>query len=231
MRLTHDWRQITSAEPIPGEIPPPRWKFAWSTHPAGARRLYHTVRLHKPRLIVETGTFEGLGTYVLARAAHDAGLCAKIYTVDYDGDPDVSLPDQDWLQLRTYRQENLQRAKQDFPGIEIQFVEGDSRKVLPRILEKAGTPWDLFFQDSMHFTEGIQAEWLIMKPRASPNAVVIFDDVCIDWKKLPAHLSGRKDFCLQFALNEGLLEGWAWRSTTEGRAQFFAQKQPKGSAQ
>ncbi|MCX7868797.1 MAG: class I SAM-dependent methyltransferase, partial [Terrimicrobiaceae bacterium] len=192
--------------------------------PASARRLYRLTRLLQPRIIVETGTFEGLGTYTLAKAASENGLPARIFTVDYDGDPEFDCPPSEWEALKTWRAQNLEKARADFPTITIHFVEGDSRRKLPEILESLAEPWDLFFQDSMHFTAGILAEWEIMKPRAAPGAVAVFDDVCLDWKKLPSHLAGRRDFCLGFVLREGLREGWRWRSTAEGRAQFFAQK-------
>jgi len=225
MNLADAWPGI-EAHPAPLEdLPKPRWQMDWSTHPLSARRLYNLVRFLKPRVIIETGTFEGLGTYTLAKAAHANGTGAKIFTIDYDGDPESSIPGGQWAALKTYRAENLARARAAFPGVGISFVEGDSRQVLPEVLREGGAPWDLFFQDSMHFTAGIAAEWNLMKPHAAPGAVAIFDDVCLDWKKLPAHLLGSsRDFCLGFALSDGLRGGWKWRSTAKGRSQFFAWK-------
>jgi cephalosporin hydroxylase len=224
MTLSEVWQDICQ-NPVPLEdLPPSRWKHPWSTHPAGARRLYNTVRWKKPATIVETGTFEGLGTYALAKAAQTNGGKARIFTIDYDGDPDVSIPAEDWRELRGFREENLERARKDFPDVEITFVDGDSRLVLPPLLKNEVKSWDLFFQDSMHFMSGILAEWEIAKPYAAENAVVIFDDVCLDWKKLPSHLLGKKDFCLHFVLTESFGGDWTYRTTGEGRGQFFAQK-------
>jgi hypothetical protein len=76
----------------------------------------------------------------------------------------------------------------------------------------------------MHFASGIRQEWEIMKPHARPGSVVVFDDICLDWKKLPGHLTGQKDFCLHFVLTESLGGGWGYQSTAEGRSQFWAQK-------
>jgi hypothetical protein len=224
MTLAHAWQDICQQSAPLEDLPPSRWKHPWSTHPAGARRLYNTVRWKQPATIVETGTFEGLGTYALAKAAHDNGGNVRIFTIDYDGDPDVSIPIEDWKELRVFREENLEKARQDFPDVQITFVDGDSRVVLPPLLRDHVKSWDLFFQDSMHFMTGILSEWEIAKPHAAEKAVVIFDDVCLDWKKLPAHLTGQRDFCLHFVFTESLGGNWSWKSTGEGRGQFFAQK-------
>ena len=53
------------------ELPPSRWKFAWSTHELSAKRLYNGIRWRRPQIIVETGTFEGLGTFTMAMAAQE----------------------------------------------------------------------------------------------------------------------------------------------------------------
>ncbi len=208
----------------PLDNPPSRWKHEWSTHPKSALRLANAIRIFQPRTLVETGTFEGLGTYSMARAAHANGNSARVFTIDYDGDPDVSIPAEDWSELRGFRDENLERARRDFPSVDITFLNGDSREILPKLLADRVRDWDFFFQDSMHFTSGILEEWKIMRPRAASKAIAVFDDVCLDWKKLPSHLAGQTDFCLRFALGDGLLGGWAYRSTAEGRAQFWTRK-------
>jgi hypothetical protein len=63
-----------------------------------------------------------------------------------------------------------------------------------------------------------------MKPFARPGSVVVFDDVCLDWKKMPRHLFKQDDFCGHFLLKEAWRKGWLFKSTAEGRAQFWAQK-------
>lgn len=207
------------------DLPPSRWKHEWSTHEKSAKRLYNAIRLHKPKIIVETGTFEGLGTYTMAKAAAENDNGARIFTVDYDGDPEESsIPIEDWLELRRFREENLQLARNTFPNVEITFLNGDSRQMLPTILPAQITTWDFFFQDSMHFTSGILDEWRIMRPYAHPGSTVVFDDVCLDWKQLPEHLMGRKKFCLHFVLSEAWKNGWQYQSTAEGRSQFWAVK-------
>lgn len=206
------------------DLPPSRWKHAWSTHEKSAQRLYNAIRWHRPKVLVETGTFEGLGTYTMAKAVAENGG-GKIFTIDYDGDPEESaIPPEDWIELRGYREENLRRAREAFPNVEITFLNGDSRQVLPTLFPDRIAQWDFFFQDSMHFTSGILEEWAIMKPRAAAKAIVVFDDVCLDWKLLPKHLLGQKNFCLHFVLNDARRDGWLYQTCSEGRAQFWAQK-------
>jgi len=209
------------------DLPPSRWRYAWSTHELSAKRLYNAIRWRKPKIIVETGTFEGLGTFTMAMAAQENGNAARIVTIDYDGDPDASIPMEEWLLLRKLRDENLDLARARFPSVEIHFLNGDSREVLPLVFPAQLDHWDFFFQDSMHFISGIMAEWEIMKPFARRGSVVVFDDVCLDWKKMPAHLLKQNDFCGHFLLREGLRNGWACKSTAEGRAQFWAQKKDR----
>lgn len=221
--LTAAWDAVCDTS-RPLDNPSSRWKHDWSTHPKSAQRLSNAVRIFQPRVIVETGTFEGLGTYTMARSAHANGTNARIYTIDYDGDPDVSIPLEDWMELRNFRDENLRRARHDFPSVEITFLNGDSREILPGLLEDRVKEWDFFFQDSMHHASGILDEWRIMRPHAAANAIAVFDDICVDWRKLPSHLGGRTDFCLHFILSYCLSGKWKYRSTADGRSQFWTQR-------
>jgi len=76
----------------------------------------------------------------------------------------------------------------------------------------------------MHFASGIQAEWDIVRPFAASHALVVFDDVRLDWWKLGSHLGGRNDFCLGFVLRQLIARQWSWQSTAKGRAQYWAQQ-------
>jgi hypothetical protein len=223
--LKEAWRDICDFS-VRLDLPPSRWKYAWSTHEMSAKRLHNAIRWRQPEIIVETGTFEGLGTFAIAKAAQANANGAKIFTIDYDGDPDVSIPLEDWLQLREIRERNLDLVRTQFPGVEIRYLNGDSRNILPSLFPAELDHWDFFFQDSMHFMSGILAEWEIMKPFARAGSVVVFDDVCLDWRKMPRHLLKHDDFCGHFLLNEVLKNGWLCKSTAQGRAQFWAQKKP-----
>jgi len=137
----------------------------------------------KPGTIIETGTFEGHGTFAMAAAASENNNGAVIYTIDYDGDPvqdeKGTVSEHEWSELSRIRQENIERISREFKNCQVIFIEGDSRLVLPQVVAGIET-WDFWYQDSMHFAEGIREEWDIMCPYASKGAIVIFDDI---WKR------------------------------------------------
>jgi hypothetical protein len=146
----------------------------------------------------------------MAAAAHENDNGARIFTIDYSGDPTTELPDQAWHELQAIREENLAETRKRFPGCEIQFIEGDSRAVLPGVMEQIDV-WDFFYQDSMHFVEGIRAEWDVLKDQGSARCVVVFDDIgrSHPWTKF-------------FANHEG--DRWSHRAGWWRHPQLWAQK-------
>ena len=194
------WRSLNRGESI--EVPPPSWRFRkWGSVGQRASHLYRLVRLLRPEVIVETGTFEGQGTYALAAAASANDNSARVFTFDYDGDPKAVFPDAAWKELKSIRQSTLDRIREEFPKCTVEFVEGDTREILPRFLEERQLKWDLFFQDSMHFHDGILSEWTAMRAYASKRALVVFDDIDKD-----------HPFAQWFETHE-VQEGWVTRST------------------
>jgi cephalosporin hydroxylase len=170
------WRSLDRGEGI--ELPPARWSFRkWGSRGRDASRMYRLVRLLRPRIIIETGTFEAQGTYALAAAASANLNNARIFTFDYDGDPTTTLPDAAWSELKSIRESTLDRIRKQFPHCTVEFIEGDTRQILAPFLAERGLTWDLFFQDSMHFFDGILAEWTAMRAHASKKAMVLFDDI------------------------------------------------------
>lgn len=197
------------------KIPNSRWIHKWGIDDINAQFIYNMIINSKPQIIIETGTFEGQGTYVLAQAAHKNNNNAKIFTIDYDGDPTSStISHQQWLDLKTIRNDNINRIKTEFPNVEVIFLDGDSREMLPRIFSEYGEQHcDLFYQDSMHFIEGIQQEWNIVKPYLNQNSITIFDDL---------KLKGVQKFRDWFVNNES---GYNLFELNNGHKQFIVSKQ------
>ena len=162
------------------DYPSVKHSLDWSTKRRHLDFLHNFVNALKPKVIIETGTFEGHGTYAMAAAAHANDNHARIFTIDYDGDPiqdaKGSVSQEQWLALKHIRQSHLETIKNKFPNCMVTFVEGDSREVLPVLLDTIDQ-WDFWYQDSMHFAEGIQQEWEIMEAKAAVNATIIFDDI------------------------------------------------------
>jgi predicted O-methyltransferase YrrM len=196
------WHSLERGESI--ELPPARWRFRkWGSVRRDASRLYRLVRLLRPEVIIETGTFEAQGTYALAAAASANNNNARVFTFDYDGDPTTTLPDEAWKELRSIRQSTLDLIHTTFHNCTVEFVEGDTRQILPRFLEERQLTWDLFFQDSMHYYDGILSEWTAMRAYASNRAVVVFDDISED---------AGHPFPKWFNAHEAQ-QGWVTRST------------------
>ena len=215
--LSNDWDKIQTSNSF--NTFPSQWKYKWGIHPINAQMMYNALIIHKPSSIVETGTFEGHGVYVMAKALSDTNTPCTIHTIDYDGDPLTAEDAAAWKELREIRNSNLERIHSLFPLVTINFYDGDSREVLPALIQK-GLTWDFFFQDSMHFLDGITKEWEIMESAANPNAIVVFDDISLsDNLKHP----DAPVFCNQF-INSIYGQKWCYKSTDIGHRQFWAQK-------
>jgi hypothetical protein len=196
------WHSLDRGESI--ELPPARWRFRkWGSVPRDASRLYRLVRLLRPEVIIETGTYEAQGAYALAAAASANNNNARVFTFDYDGDPTTTLPDAAWKELKSIRQSTLDLIQRQFSNCTVEFVEGDTRQILPRFLAERQLKWDLFFQDSMHFHDGILSEWTAMRAYASKKALALFDDISED---------ADHPFTHWFKTHE-VPKGWVTRST------------------
>ena len=160
-------------------IPKGNWKHKWGIDNNNGNYIYNLIIEKKPEIIIETGTFEGQGTYVLAKAAHENNNNCKIYTIDYDGDPTSDkITIEEWLELKSFRDANLQKIKDEFPNCEVIFLDGDSRQMIPKIFNEYGeSKCDFFYQDSMHFKDGILSEWKLIEPFIIQNSVILFDDL------------------------------------------------------
>ncbi len=127
--------------------------------PLYGRRIgwYCIVRIKKPRLLVETGVADGLGSAVLVRAAErNAAEGAPCRVIGIDIDPSVG-----WL-----LDDELRRRHE--------LVIEDSHTALPRLL--AGQSLDLFIHDSAHTYEHEADEYRLVAPHLAPDAIVLSDN-------------------------------------------------------
>jgi hypothetical protein len=125
------------------------------------RRLgwYAIVRQTKPAIVFETGTHDGLGSTILARALERNradGAPGKLYTFDID-------PDAGWIvppRLRPF----------------VEFVRGPVKDTMPRLLEKLGAPIEVFLHDSLHTYEHERWELETVEPALGPRALLLSDN-------------------------------------------------------
>lgn len=187
------------------------WKHGWRSQDAELDRLHAAAKRIAPTTVIETGTLAAHATCALAVAMEEATGAGRLFTIDYDGDPvqdgKGTISAKDWAELRANREANLAAVRAAAPSVEVAFREGDSRKVLPSVLEAAGS-WDFWFQDSMHYKSGIREELDLMLPAMGEDAYIVFDNVD------RVHPFGRW-FVRSFL--PGAEGRWAYRSLTVGR--------------
>jgi hypothetical protein len=127
--------------------------------PLYGRRVgwYCMVRLLRPRLVVETGVYDGLGSAVLLRALErnrGEGVPGRLIGVDIDRQAGWLIGEQE---------------RGDY-----QLVIEDSTTALPRLL--AGQEVDLFIHDSNHTYEHELAEYRVVRPFLAPAGVILSDN-------------------------------------------------------
>jgi len=135
----------------------------------GKKLLYLSVRALRPRLVVETGPFNGASSAFLLRALEANGGDGRLLSFDLPDARDalgVPIPagrEPAWLvpdELRT----------------RFELVLGDARATLrPRLAREPEV--DLFFHDSLHTTRHMLFEFRAAWRRLRPGGVLVSDDV------------------------------------------------------
>lgn len=128
-------------------------------HPDTARTLYAVARAVRPGVMVETGTYWGYSTAILAAAARDSGV-GVVHSFDLYKRAGAHIP-------RALR-----------PWVYLHRGE-PATSSMPPILRVVAPP-QLFFQDSVHDYDGVLAELRIVSPLLAPAAVVLFHDFVLD---------------------------------------------------
>ena len=96
----------------------------------------------------------------------------------------------------------------------MKFCDGDSRNVLKTLFTDNNIDKvDLFYQDSMHFPEGIKSEWILVEPYIKKNSYTIFDDL---------QLKGVRVFRDWF--KKKYKNKYSYREITDGHKQFIVIK-------
>jgi predicted O-methyltransferase YrrM len=151
--------------------------FAWNQDHSF---LYALVRLTKPRLILETGVFDGLFSACFLQGlqinAETDGIDARLISID--------LPAYQPITTSTSRMVRTNLPEGCEPGWVIpdhlrprwRIHLGDSRELLPRISSEVGNI-DMFFHDSLHTYEHMMFEFRTVWPLLKPGALLLSHDV------------------------------------------------------
>jgi len=149
-----------------------QFELHWQMNHCERLALISILRKLRPQLAVEVGTYKGGSLQVIAKYSE------KVITLDID--PEV-----------------LAKLANHFNNVE--FLTGDSKETLPRLIRKFNesddTP-DFVLLDSTHSTEGIKREVeALLKLRPNKDVVVLLHDsfnpdcrlgmTMVDWESSP----------------------------------------------
>ncbi len=153
-------------------VPLRKQRFAYHGWP---ELLYLFVRLVRPRIVVETGVFDGLSSCVILQALHDNdhGHCIS-----------VDLPATEVIPGSTDRMLSKTLPAHHQPGwmipdylrVRQTLVLGDSKVLLPGIL-KEHHEIDIFFHDSLHTYEHQMFEYDFAWPYLADGGLLLSDDI------------------------------------------------------
>jgi predicted O-methyltransferase YrrM len=131
---------------------------SFTIQPETARALYAVARAVRPDIIVETGTYWGYSTAVLAAAARDANV-GIVHSYDLYPRAGAHIPDslRPWIRLH---------------------LGAPATETMPALL--ADLSPQLVFQDSVHDYHGVLAELRVLEPKLAARAVVLFHDFLVD---------------------------------------------------
>jgi predicted O-methyltransferase YrrM len=137
--------------------------------------LYILIRVLQPRIMFETGVFDGQSSAVILRALHENKKGTLV---------SVDLPATSTMYESTHRMPESMLPADCQPGWIIpdylrdrhQLFLGDSKKLLPELFEK-NPEVDIFMHDSMHTFEYMYFEYKLAWPHLTNQGVLLSDDI------------------------------------------------------
>ena len=163
-----------------------------TVHPDSARALFAIARAAQPTIVVETGTYWGFSTSILAAAVRAAkGTAVHTFDLYPKAGAHIAPAVRAWVVLHRGR-----------PSVE----------AMPPVLATL-TP-DLFFQDSRHDYDGVRDELRIVAPHMAATGVILLHDwVDANVRRAAAdHLPGWE--FARIAGDDPQHLGVAWRNVT-----------------
>lgn len=136
------------------------WPTTWPTSidPPTAGLLYSLVRLYRPEIAVEIGTYKGNAAIAIGQALKDNNS-GNLYTID---------PFEQEIVRTAIRKANLQDI--------VVFKKGYSQEVLPSLkLSKV----DFAFIDGDHSYESVSRDFGLVERLVPKGGIVIFHDVLV----------------------------------------------------
>jgi len=205
--------------------------YPWNHDESDMDMIKKAMRTLRPKVVIELGTFEGLGTLAIAETMYgylkDTGY---LYTFDYGDAPVNTLGvlygyDEDvriipwteasndwavWGDVIEARNCNLGIIHDRYSDkVKCTFIKGLTTQTLPEWIDIIGE-WDFVFQDTVHTPKEIIEEWFLYRFNAHIGSVVVFDDIG-EGNWLPDYFRECED-------------EWIIRHSTTGRKQLWVEK-------
>ena len=127
--------------------------------------LYASVRVLRPKVVVETGVGSGVSSTFFLSALEKNGT-GRLFSVD------LPLPDETLLP----REKQTGWLAPDKLKPRWELTLGDAKMLLPRLLERLGQV-DFFYHDSDHSYEHMTWEYSQAYPHIRPGGLLLSDDV------------------------------------------------------
>lgn len=157
---------------------------SWNHDNEGMSVLLQALDILRPRVVIELGTFEGLGTDRIAKKMDEIGQKSFLYTFDVGTHPFGGAkkidwqrePNDTWRSWEDVIKMRNERLSKKYKSVTVEFIEGITFDTLGPALERIGE-WDFCFQDSDHYPDYVAREWKLLKPYSKIGSVIVFDDM------------------------------------------------------
>ena len=141
-----------------------------------AYRYLHLTTLiqeHKPRTILEVGTWNGERAIQMVRAS---GNMARYIGFDLFEDATEATDKEEDNSKKHYSLEQVESRLRE-SGLDAELVKGNTRATLPAYVKEHGGGWlDFAFIDGGHSLTTIRSDWAMVKKLLKPGGVAVFDD-------------------------------------------------------
>jgi len=148
-----------------------------SSRPEVGRFLYSFVRMVKPGIVIETGTFVGYTSLCIAQALEDNGESGHLYSFDLF----QNLPENYSSPLCPDTRNSLHVARTHLgkAGLSnrVTLHQGDSVKQIEIVFPEKNPFIDLAFIDGDHTLKGCFSDWNVIAERLRPGGLVLLHDV------------------------------------------------------
>jgi predicted O-methyltransferase YrrM len=149
--------------------------FIGSIHPHIARLIYWIVRCRRPSLAIETGSYIGYSSLVIAAALKAAGH-GHLHAFDWFRRPAEEHPLADSLDgedlLAKVRAQAIRAGLAEF----VTYHRGDSSQSIETLARERPLQAELAFIDGDHQIKGCMKDWLAVDRHLEPGGLIVLHD-------------------------------------------------------